>query len=67
MSDTAPQRLHRAEFIALMAMLVANVAFSLDAMLPALPDMATALSPDQPNRAQLVITSFVVTFVINFG
>ncbi|MEM8538308.1 MAG: multidrug effflux MFS transporter [Pseudomonadota bacterium] len=43
-----------------MAMVAATVAFSIDAMLPALPDMAAALSPDNPNRAQLIITSFLL-------
>lgn len=53
-------RLGRVEFIALMAMLVATVAFSIDAMLPALPQIAATLSPDTPNKAQLVLTSFVL-------
>ncbi len=53
-------RLHQTEFIALMAMLAATVAFSIDAMLPALPDMAQALTPQDTNRAQLIITSFVL-------
>lgn len=51
--------LPQAEFVALVAMLSATVAFSIDAMLPALPDIAQELSPDAPNRAQLIITSFV--------
>jgi len=50
----------RSEFIALMAMLVAAVAFSIDSMLPAMPQIAAELSPDDPNRAQLIITSFVL-------
>lgn len=50
----------RIEFIALVAMLMATVAFSIDSMLPALPDIAGALSPGAPNRAQLIITSFVM-------
>lgn len=49
-----------AEFVALMALLFATIALSIDAMLPALPEIATALSPDAPNRAQLVVTSFVL-------
>ena len=53
-------RLPQAEFIALMAMLAATVAFSIDAMLPALPEMGAALSPDNLNNAQLIITSFVL-------
>jgi DHA1 family bicyclomycin/chloramphenicol resistance-like MFS transporter len=50
----------RVELIALLAMLMATVAFSIDAMLPVLPGIADALSPDAPNRAQLVIATFVV-------
>ena len=50
----------RAEFIALMAMISATVAFSIDAMLPALPEIATELTPDAPERATLIITSFVL-------
>lgn len=50
----------RTEFIALMAMLVASVAFSIDSMLPALPEIAQELTPHDPNRAQLIITSFVL-------
>jgi DHA1 family bicyclomycin/chloramphenicol resistance-like MFS transporter len=52
-------RLSQGEFIALIAMLFATIALSIDAMLPALPEIARTLSPDDPNRAQLVITSFV--------
>jgi DHA1 family bicyclomycin/chloramphenicol resistance-like MFS transporter len=42
-----------------MAMLFATIAISIDAMLPALPDIAATLTPDAPNAAQLVVTSFV--------
>lgn len=48
------------EFVALVAMLFATIAISIDAMLPALPDIAATLSPDAPNAAQLVVTSFVL-------
>jgi MFS transporter, DHA1 family, multidrug resistance protein len=48
------------EFIAMMAMLFASVALSIDGMLPALPDIAQALTPGAPNLAQLVVTSFVL-------
>jgi DHA1 family bicyclomycin/chloramphenicol resistance-like MFS transporter len=48
------------EFVALMAMLFATIALSIDAMLPALPDIAASLTPDAPNAAQLVVTSFVL-------
>lgn len=47
------------EFIALMAMVAATVAFSLDAMLPSLPEIGAELSPDNLNAAQLIFTSFV--------
>ncbi len=49
-----------AEFIALAAALFATIALSIDAMLPALPDIAAQLSPDNVNLAQLVVTSFVL-------
>jgi len=55
----ARARLSQPEFVALMAMLFSTIAFSIDAMLPALPEIAAELSPDAPNRAQLIITSFV--------
>ncbi len=54
------KRLPIAEFVALMAMLFSMVAFSIDSMLPGLPDIARDLSPDRPNLAQLVVTSFVL-------
>lgn len=50
----------RSEFIALIAMMMATVAFSVDSMLPALPEIGRELSPDNVNRAQLIITSFVI-------
>lgn len=56
---TAQQPLSRAEFVALIATLFAIIAFSIDAMLPAIPEIAATLTPDSPNRAQLIVTSFV--------
>ena len=56
----ALKNLGRVEFIALQAMLMAITAFAIDAMLPALPDIAQQLSPGNPNRAQLIVTSFVL-------
>lgn len=52
--------LGQVEFIALIAMLFATIAFSIDAMLPALPQIAAELSPEAPNAAQLILTSFVL-------
>ncbi|TFL19032.1 multidrug effflux MFS transporter [Jannaschia formosa] len=51
--------LSQTEFVALSAMLVATIAFSIDSMLPALPEIGRDLSPGAPNVAQLVIVSFV--------
>ena len=56
--DRAP--LSQTELVALMAMLSATIAFSIDAMLPTLPDIGAALSPVDPNRAQLVIGAFIL-------
>ena len=58
-SAPAPRRLPLGELIALLAFLFATVAFSIDAMLPALPELARDLTPDDVNRAQLILTSFV--------
>lgn len=52
--------LGQVEFVALTAMLFATIAFSIDAMLPALPEIAAELTPDAPNRAQLILTSFIL-------
>jgi len=59
-SETAPRRLPVAEFTAMLAMLFATIAFSIDAMLPALDRIAHELSPDAVNRAQMVVTAFVL-------
>ncbi len=56
---TPAKPLSQGEFVALIAALFATIALSIDAMLPALPEIAAALSPEAPNRAQLVVTSFV--------
>lgn len=54
------RRLSVPEFTVLLAMLFATIAFSIDAMLPALPAIAAELSPDDVNRAQLILTAFVM-------
>lgn len=54
------QRLGQTEFIAMIAMLFATIAFSIDSMLPALPTIAAELTPLSPNNAQLILTSFVL-------
>lgn len=60
-SGTTPKlRISQPEFVTLLAMLFATIAFSIDSMLPALPQIAGALSPDAVNRAQLVLTAFML-------
>lgn len=54
----ASKPVSQGEFVAMMAMLFATIALSIDAMLPALPAIAAELSPADPNQAQLVVTSF---------
>lgn len=53
-------RLGQPEFTAMLAMLFATIAFSIDAMLPALPAIAAELTPDAPNRAQLILSAFIL-------
>lgn len=62
-------KMGRVEFIALIAMMFATIAFSIDAMLPALPEIAGELTPTDPTRAALILTSFVLgmglgTFIV---
>lgn len=62
-SQSAPSpkgtKMSRAEFIGLMAMMFAMIAFSVDAMLPVLGHIAEELTPNEVNKAQLVISSFM--------
>jgi MFS transporter, DHA1 family, multidrug resistance protein len=48
----------QAAFVAMMAMLFATIALSIDAMLPALPAIAAELSPTDTNKALLIVSSF---------
>mgnify|MGYP000380034530 CR=1 FL=1 len=59
MQQNPSSHMSKAEFIALIAMMFATIAFSIDAMLPALPNIGAELSPEDVNRAQLILTSFV--------
>ncbi len=57
----APKKpLKRLEFTVLFGMMFATIAFSIDSMLPALPEIGKDLTPDNLNRAQLILTSFVL-------
>ncbi len=57
---TPTRPLRFGEFVALLALMFSTIAFSVDAMLPALPVMAAELSPEAPNLLQLVVTVFVL-------
>lgn len=56
---SAGRRQPMPEFIAMLALIFASIAFSIDSMLPALPQIARELTPEDVNRAQLVLTAFV--------
>jgi DHA1 family bicyclomycin/chloramphenicol resistance-like MFS transporter len=51
-----------AEFIALMAALMASNALAIDAMLPALPSIGESLGVTDDNKRQLVITAYLLGF-----
>lgn len=53
-----------AEFVAMMALLMALTALSIDVMLPALPYIRDDLGVTDPNRQQLVVTTYVVGFAL---
>ena len=53
MSDARTNMMGRVEFITLCAMMFATIAFSLDAMLPALPRIGAELSPDYDERTRI--------------
>ena len=56
---TSDFRMSRPEFVALIAMMFATIAFSIDAMLPTLPEIAAELAPEARERAPLILTAFV--------
>lgn len=54
------RRLSETEFVGLMALIYALLAVTIDSMLPAFPDIAAELTPDAPNRAQLILSVFIL-------
>jgi len=60
MSHQTPTQPSKVEFVCIMALLMAVVALSTDAMLPAFPSMIAALSADAPNKVQLIVTIFLL-------
>ncbi|MCV6594611.1 MAG: multidrug effflux MFS transporter [Silicimonas sp.] len=59
-NDTEQLPVRLPELVGILAMMSATVAFSIDAMLPAFPQIGTELSPDAPNRVQLIVATFMV-------
>lgn len=55
-----PFRMGRTEFVALLAMMLASVAFSIDSMLPALPQIGAELTPDAVEKAPLILSMFLL-------
>ena len=54
------KKIEKTELIALMAMMFATIAFSIDAMLPSLPVIAAELSPGKIPQAALILTFFII-------
>lgn len=62
-TDAAPiAEIAFAEFVALVALMMALTALSIDIMLVALPDIATTYALSDPNDRQLVITAYLLGF-----
>ena len=59
-SSPEPFRMGRTEFVALLAMMLASVAFSIDSMLPALREIGAELSPNAIERAPLILSTFLL-------
>jgi len=55
-----PQRRSLAEFVTLMALMISLVAMSIDAMLPALPEIGADLGVREANHNQLVISALLI-------
>jgi len=58
LSDSAPQKISTAEFVALIAMMFSVVAFSIDSFLPAIPEIENDLQA--PGRAPELMSMFMV-------
>lgn len=59
-TSSPPFAMGRKEFVALIAMMTASVAFAIDAMLPALPQIGRELSPEMPEQAPLILSAFLL-------
>ncbi len=54
------RKIHPAEIVAILAMLMATVAFAIDSLLPAMSDIAAELSPDNFRNVQLILSGMMV-------
>lgn len=66
-SHDLPRRTHDirfAEFVALVALLMAMTALSIDIMLVALPDIAASYGVLEPNDRQLLVTGYMLGFAV---
>ncbi len=59
-----PRRLSTSEFVAMLALLISLVALSIDAMLPALGDIARDLSVAHENDRQLVVSALFLGLAV---
>lgn len=62
MADIRKQRMATGEFVALVAMMFSTVAFSVDALLPAMPEIGTELAAE--GRVHLLITLFIAGLAV---
>lgn len=58
--NKTPRELGGAEFVVLLAMVMALQALGVDAMLPALPDIGRELNAPDPNHRQLIVGSYLI-------
>jgi DHA1 family bicyclomycin/chloramphenicol resistance-like MFS transporter len=63
-SDNWERAISRPQFIALVAAIMALNAMAIDIMLPAFPEITSALRVDDPNHTQFVLTAYFVGFGI---
>ncbi|GGX75852.1 multidrug effflux MFS transporter [Saccharospirillum salsuginis] len=63
-ADAPKPALRLPEFVALMALMVAQLALSVDAMLPALPDIASDLGVTDLARTQMIISFLILGMAI---
>ncbi|WP_284126640.1 multidrug effflux MFS transporter [Parerythrobacter aestuarii] len=59
-SEGPPRTIRRLEFVALMAAVMSLGALAIDAMLPALDEIAATFGVDDPNRRQLVVGVYLL-------